>query len=813
LLGVEASYDQGSADLEIRDAERLPVGARALRTATILAQRARLKAARPGIEVQHSDTADVDPRSRTVVADYQVTHNVEQSGTLASGLKTQNDLEVAIGASFPLLGGVMNVRTNASNAFSVFSNNVWWTYTKAESPWYRELSVGEVRTRGFQSREIRGFFLTNGAPVPEMNAGIMNYAVDLPSDWMLDAFRGSNLISSSASADGLTNVPVSLLYGTNTIDFVAYGPDGQERMFQRSFHTPSMYVAPRAIDYALASGLCEQTSVCFARFNADVRYGLSNHVAVRAGVDGRLGSLRHDPNTPASISGNALIPYLGLSTVIRQSTVVDATIQPAVGSSVQSDATMQIRYEPSPNLIISADGSSISTPMYARTLLGGAASDDSVEIKQYSNSLRSNRLAGYVHYAPASVAKYGSVEAWSSVQSWNSAMNSSSRIGLSAQMRSMQLRPYVRFESKRSATSANLYGSGAGDALSATTRTTYQGLDIMFVPSWRATSGLGNWWVRSSIETARSQVDNWNASLTRAFGRWRVDASVLKRSGLAGRSWTLSLVSELPQLQTSNFSSSASASSRATSVTQVRGSAIYDGETRHLTLSAEPATGRSGIAGVVFLDDNGDGVHQRSETVVPDVQLYVNNKSLVSDKQGAFMAWGMPGYAVQQIHVDTSSLADPTWIPMQSFTSVRTIAGTVVTVDIPIVRAGVLRGNIRADYTRALRDSAIVSADQGVSWGTPVQLMLHNVKTGATRLMDTFSDGSFYEENVAPGEYILSIDAASLVGTGLSPRAVRTTVRSAHPDNGRGAAQSELLLWLRCKDGPAGSASAGCRLP
>jgi hypothetical protein len=810
LLGVETTYDQGSADLEIRDAEILPVGVRALRDATVLAQRTKLKAAKTPSAVAPVDTSELSLRNRALVLDYQVTHNVQSTGSFSAGLRARNDLEIAVGSSFPFFGGVMNARTSTSNSFRAFTNDMWWTLTQPTNKYVRELSVGDVRTRGFQSREIRGFFLTNGAPVPELMAGITNYGINLPNEWQLDAFRGSNLISTSSGLGGQTDVPVSLLYGTNTIDFVAHGPNGEERMFQRSFHTPSMYVAPGTVDYAVAGGLCDQVSVCFARLNTDVRVGLNGSLAVRAGLDGRIGSLRKDSRVPEAISSSALIPYLGVSAVLRQSTVVDASVQPAVGSSGRSDATMQVRFEPNPNFVLSADGSSISTPLYGSRLLASAIETDSSLKGEYQDWMRTNRMAAYVHYAPSAIAKYGSVEAWSSVQSWNTALSSSSRLGLSAQVGSLQLRPYARFESKRVATSGNLFRDAIEDEMSATQNKTYRGLDLMFVPTWKLRSSLGDWWVRSNIEATRDRIDNWTTSLTRAFDRWRVDAAVSKRSGMPGRAWTISVVTELPQVQTSNFSSSATANSRATSITQMQGSAVYDAELKRLTLSAEPASGRSGVAGMVFLDENGDGVRQSSEAPVPGVQLYVNNKSLVSDKQGAFMVWGLPGFNTQQILVDTSSLSDPTWIPTQSFTTVRTLAGTVVNVNIPIVTAGVLRGTIRVDYASASQDSSSVEAERGSLWGTPVHLVLHNVHTGASRVVDTFSDGSFYEEGIMPGEYIISVDAGSLGGTGLASQAIRTTVRSSKGARDNAVGGRDLIVWLRCRNNSTSASSNSC---
>ena len=820
LIGVDASYDQSSADLEIRDGERFPVGVRALRNASIIAQRARLSGAEETLTPSTStDSENYAQRSRAVVVDYQFTHNVQPTAILASGVPAQNDFETALGTSFPVFGGVMNARMHTFNSFGGVDGSAWWTMNRSTTKLFSEFSIGEVRTRGFQSRTVRGFSITNGSPVPDLDAGQTQYALRLPANWQLDAFRGSNLISSSTRTGGEHRLPVSLSYGTNTIDFIAHGPDGQERLFQRSFHTPSMYVTPHAVDYALAAGLCEETAVCLARMNADVRIGLASNFVARVGIDGRLGSLRTNTIVPTAISGSALIPYIGLSTVVHRSTVIDASIQPAVGSSARSDGAIQIRYEPNPDFILSSDASLIHTPIYNTPVVESPLGVPTSAQRVFGNWMRSRRLSGYLHYAPSIVNDRVSIEAWTSLQSWNAAKAASSRVGLSTQVKAFQFRPYVRWDLRRLAGPSN-----AGIAtlvneiasVSSTTRAYYQGVDATYVPTFARAASFGEWWLRGGLETRSSRVDNWTASVTRAVGRWRVDAAMLKRSGLPGRSWTLSLVSELPQLQVSNFSASSTANSRATMVTQVQGSAIYDGDLRRLTLSAEPATGRSGVAGVVFLDANGDGVRQDEEATIPDVQLYVNNKSLVTDKRGTYMLWGLPGYAVQQILVDTSSLSNPNWIPVQPFSAVRTLAGTLVTADIPVVVAGMLHGSIRAltadsDVDSAHRASPHAdSVPAGTRWSRPLQLVLVNVRTGSRRVVDTFSDGTFYEEGLAPGEYLVSVDAASLNGTGLVSGAVKTQVLPGRgtsnanlsaqgPPSGATVDETDgaLVLWLR----------------
>lgn len=307
----------------------------------------------------------------------------------------------------------------------------------------------------------------------------------------------------------------------------------------------------------------------------------------------------------------------------------------------------------------------------------------------------------------------------------------------------------------------------------------FAGVDFTVVPS--RSRAVGAWWMRSNVEAHRGRLSTWSTALARTIGNWRVDAAVAGGSMTGQKSFTLSILSELPRVQVSSVMSSTA--SRTSAVTQTRGAVVYDRSTQHWSLSSEPSTGRSGIAGVVFLDENADGLRQRGEPAVADALLVVNNRSVRTNRDGYFVVWGVPVQTAHQVVLDTASLSDPTWVPAQSEISVRARPGALASADIAVVRAGIVSGTVFVE--RTVIDSSCIETRQGCTALTnlsrPVRIVLRNSITGKSRHFDSFSDGTFHEEGIVPGEYQIEVDQTSILRSGLQGAPLRVTVRAIDP--------------------------------
>ena len=144
---------------------------------------------------------------------------------------------------------------------------------------------------------MRGVSVTNAPFVRPSVLGVLPYAGRLPVGWEVEAYRGGQLIafdSTDSRGDYAVHVPV--LYGENPVQFIAYGPYGETRVFGRTYRVSSALLPAGRFEYGVSGGECRFVA-CDITGNVDLRYGLSSRWTLQAGADrfwrDSLGNLFH----------------------------------------------------------------------------------------------------------------------------------------------------------------------------------------------------------------------------------------------------------------------------------------------------------------------------------------------------------------------------------------------------------------------------------------------------------------------------------------------------------------------------------------
>src|SRR5437660_851825 len=117
--------------------------------------------------------------------------------------------------------------------------------------------------------------------------GSLRYAGSLEPGWSVEAYRGGDLVAyDSADASGGFSIALPVRYGENPVDFVAYGPFGEIREFNRTYRVLTELLPARRFEYGLSGGRCPQPSfICSATTNLDLRYGATARWTVQGGLD------------------------------------------------------------------------------------------------------------------------------------------------------------------------------------------------------------------------------------------------------------------------------------------------------------------------------------------------------------------------------------------------------------------------------------------------------------------------------------------------------------------------------------------------
>ena len=645
-----------------------------------------------------------------------------------------------VGAGVDLLGGSLQalVQSEGEIRDGRTRMDASWNGVWRHSRWLTQLRLGDGLTTGSRFRALRGVAVTNAPYLRPAILGDLPYSGALGPGWQIEAYRGGRLIAfDSVNPLGTFTIDVPLQYGENPIDFVAYGPFGEVRQFNRTYRVSTDILAAGRFEYGVSAGEC-RVAVCQATANADVRYGVSTRWTLQAGIDQFW---RRDQD-------NLFHPYVGATGSIGNSIGVQAEL---VKDAVLRGA---VRYEPTIDLQFSAEVTRFARGLEQPLLTPGGRRDQVT-------------LSGFYRPFPrvASLFLDGVVDR---VREDRGTITSA-RLGGSVQFDALRVLPSVRVSREHLI------------AAPATTRTTLV-LNSILLPMRRLGSALGQVSARATLETTPSlETESGSVFLGRRIANGlRFEVGSAWQRHTRGATVSALLAAELPSLRAYS-TITAPRGTPATTSHYLQGSAIYDREHGAVAFAPGPSLQRAGLSGFVFLDLNDDGRRGANEPVIPEVRLQVGMGSTTTNRNGEYRIWDVTPYEATYVAVDTTSLRTPLWVPAYGAVLVEPNPNRFRVLDIPILPGGVIEGQV-------VREA--VTGDVPVAGA---MVVLRHRKTGKERRILTFGDGSFYAIGVRPGEYELRLDQITSQRLGTPAEPIRFTL----PVELDGATVSGLTLRIR----------------
>src|SRR6266480_2874738 len=613
-----------------------------------------------------------------------------------------------------------------------------WTGVWRENRWVRQLHVGDVPSSGPRSRALEGLAVTNAPFVRPSLIGSLRYAGSLEPGWSVEAYRGGELVAfDSASASGGFAIDLPVRYGENPVDFVAYGPSGEIREFNRTYRVLAELLPARRFEYGLSGGRCPQPSfTCNATGNLDLRYGASRRWTVQGGLDQFWRDSLPDRTHPyAALVGNPSNAWAIQSEVIGAGLVRGA-----------------LRYEPSVDLRL--EGEYVH---FAR---------DSASVLAVPGRRAQWTIIGFLR--PKTSHGFFFFDGRFERISTDAGVLTRSRLGASLQTDELRLLPYVRTEHG---------GATNGE---------FVGLATFVLPQARWGRFLSQVLLRTNAEIERQAcLVSWSAfaarSLTRGV-RIEVGASWLRGNapggGGGGLTYTMTVTSYFSAIRA--VTSVLAPPDQPVSATQfLQGSVLWDRRTDRLAVAPGPSLERSGLSGHVFMDVNANGIRDVGEPAIANARVLVGSLSTRTDSGGAYRLWDLVPFEPVIVSLDSTSLDSPLLVPLYARTSIVPGPNRFRSLDIPVVEAGVIEG-------RVVRSSAGVGG---------VTLILIDRRSGTSRRLVTFNDGAFYLMGVKPGDYELTVEAQVLDALAVDAEPLRFSL--APTANGIGRSNLELRLKPR----------------
>ena len=603
--------------------------------------------------------------------------------TAASGGPTdQMALDLGIGAG--LLGGSMELRPQfySNHGASGAEVRAAWTRVWSDSRWVRQAGIGDVQSGGRHARLIQGFTLTNAPFVRSSEFEVEQFVGRVPQGWEVELYDNGQLLAyADADAVGAFRVPIQLRYGQNPFDLVLYGPGGETVRQKRTIRVPFSRLPDRHLEYAFAAGRCRYEP-CDGLLSMDARYGLNRRVTLQGGFDGIFDRAR-----------TALWqPYVAVSGAPTM----------ALGLTAEAVANSQVRlaadYEPHMDLRASLGVTSFSEKgaVYANGVLAEATRTEG------SLYWRPGWMNGNLYLRGAAVRSTGP-----------DLHRSLERISATTRIGQVRYGLGVLLDASRTiATRRRQFALDASaDAFLRGPWSWTRGANVSGQLAFEPSSGL------TALRASAGR------RITRA---WRADAGLGWFRG-AGFSLELSLTTAT-QGPRVGVRSRVNAQTGSDGLFFANGSMAYDPRSRLFALGDGSDLGRAGIRGVLFRDDNGNGVRDAGEPGLAGIPVHVGGWPAETDSEGRFSAWGLFPFEPADIQIDSLSFNDPRFILPAAVMRVRPQANAFGMIAVPVQVGGEVGGYV-------------VFGGEALG-GVPV--ILRELNTGAEITIMTFADGAFY---------------------------------------------------------------------
>jgi len=632
-----------------------------------------------------------------------------------------HDPGYTLGAGVTLLGGALDAAF--ASAGSVTTSQLSWTGVWRDNPWVKQLRLGDVPLTGTRFAQVRGFAITNAPFVRPTFFGQAVYGDRLGAGYEVESYISGLLVGvDTTGRDGRFARTLPVSYGSNLVDFRAYGPHDELIRFSELFQIfPQDFLPPGKVEYGVSAGRCEQRSVCDYTGNADLRIGITTRATIETGFE----LLQTDS------TGRVGRPYFDFS--LNPTNSISLSAQQLAFAST----TVQARWQPSLEHSLTFTGGRFTNSDTASQIITGQTVRDHYGILYYVRPPIGARNS----YITVDARRIDA----------NDGTHDRLRVSLGVQVPNGQLVPYVETDRSRGAP-----GSATSSALI--------GMNMFVLPIRSLGSAFGQVLAYGAIERSNHGEGTTSLTLVRQFGnRVRVEAGgVWSGIGAAG-TYTLRVLTDLPQARIITTANTGNGSSGGTNF--ISGSILADPRSRQLSFAPGPALQRGGVTGRVYLDANVNGRFDSGDTPIAGALVRVGSVYALTDSTGRYRIWDLVPFEPVALAVDISSLDSPLWAAEAQHVVLEPWPNRFQEFDVAIVPGGVVEGTL-TDSREAGKPLA----------GARVVL----VENGGARRMETttFSDGGFSFLGVKPGKWSLIVDARDLTTLRGAAAPVQVTVRA-----------------------------------
>jgi hypothetical protein len=510
-----------------------------------------------------------------------------------------HDVGYTLGGGATLLGGALDA--TLASASSGVNSQLSWTGVWRDNPWVKQLRLGDVPITGTRFEQIRGFAITNAPFLRPTYFGQADYGARLGDGYEVESYINGALVGvDTTNRNGRFTRTLPVSYGSNLVDFAAYGPHDQLSRFSELFQIfPQDFLPAGTVEYGLSGGRCEDRTLCDYTGNADLRVGLTARASIETGFE----LLQTDS------TGRVGRPYFDLSLNPTNAIFISAQ-QLALASS-----TLLVRWQPSLEQSLTFTGGRFTSNDTASQILTGETVRDHYGILYYLRP----PIGGRNSYFTVDARRIDA----------NDGTHDRVRVTLGLQLPNSQIAPYVETD--------DTHGTAGGGTSSALV-----GVNLFVLPMPSLGSTFGKVLAYGTVERSNAGESLTSLTLVRQFGnRFRVEVGGTWSGGGTPGQYTVRVLTDLPQARMITTANIGPGSGGGTNF--ISGSVLADPHSGQISLAPGPALQRGGVTGRVYLDANVNGKFDAGDTPIAGALVRVGSVYALTDSAGRSMSCSSRG--------------------------------------------------------------------------------------------------------------------------------------------------------------------------
>jgi hypothetical protein len=636
------------------------------------------------------------------------------SSSFSSGQSVYN---VNTNLGIQLYGGDLQgtVFGSYSNNFSNFAtNNLRWRYMYRDQPWLSKITIGQTTTDGFARNAYTGIRLTNEPIEPRRLFDEFEVQGSTIPQSEVELYLNNALIDFQ-QADELGNYRflTPITYGASQLNLMIYGPTGQIIERSERIQVPFTFQPKGAFNYTINAGRLDNP--IFGETSQDLTaqgngaYGLTEWLTAKAGVEYYQGYHESLPTFTSSLSSRIASNY-----ILTLEAATEAYYRGMLNVIYPNSASFNVDFTDY------TDGFSIYNP----------SNDD-------------KRLVASVFYPFNFWGLPFNLRASTFSRIRSTANSTTFRIDANSRIGRINLRLGY---SDRYTGDIDLFNPTTTAFIESSA--TYNISRNRNLPSY-----LRGVFLRGQMRYAPA-VDEFESAefliSQNVFQQGRFQLSYGRNFARNFNSLRFSLVVDLNKVRSSSTFSSIRGSNNFTQ--NIRGSVGYDTNYNNFLFTSRDQVGRSGTAIQLFVDNNADGTFNEGDDPITDNAIRVQRSGAQSiQKNGILYYTQMQPYFHYNMEMNKSAIRNPMLVPEFGNFGLITDPNRFKKVEIPFYMSGVIEGIAEREFANGNRS--------GIGG---LKIMLEQTDGEFSKELRTFSDGSFYDYEVPPGNYTLTVDEGNL---------------------------------------------------